>query len=83
MFPAPSRRSTLPGPQPGHVRGWKLKVERLLACRVRSWRLNVQVFAGHRTEVVFRQVKYNVGLADEVFTERSLRRPPAQWISGD
>ena len=40
------------------------------------------VKSGHRTEVVFREVRYNVGLTDEVFTERSLRRPPAQWISG-
>ncbi len=31
----------------------------------------------------FGLVKYNVGLTDDVFTERSLRRPPAQWISGD
>jgi len=41
------------------------------------------VKSGHRTEVIFQQVKYNVGLTDDVFTERALRRPPAQWISGD
>jgi outer membrane lipoprotein-sorting protein len=41
------------------------------------------VKSGHRTEVVFKQVKYNVGLAEDVFTERSLRRPPAQWVSTD
>jgi outer membrane lipoprotein-sorting protein len=41
------------------------------------------VKSGHRTEVIFRQVKYNVGLTEDVFTERSLRRPPAQWISGE
>ncbi len=41
------------------------------------------VKSGHRTEVTFRQVKYNVGLAEDVFTERSLRRPPAQWTSGE
>ncbi|MDO8539685.1 MAG: outer membrane lipoprotein-sorting protein [Opitutaceae bacterium] len=40
------------------------------------------VKSGHRTEVVFREVRYRVGLTDEVFTERSLRRPPAPWISG-
>jgi outer membrane lipoprotein-sorting protein len=39
------------------------------------------VKSGHRTEVVFREVRYNVGLTDEVFTERSLRRPPSPWIS--
>jgi hypothetical protein len=41
------------------------------------------VKSGHRTEVVFKQVKYNVGLTEDVFTERSLRRPPTQWISGE
>jgi outer membrane lipoprotein-sorting protein len=40
------------------------------------------VKSGHHTEVVFRDVRYHVGLTDEVFTERSLRRPPAPWISG-
>jgi outer membrane lipoprotein-sorting protein len=39
------------------------------------------VKSGHRTEVVFRQVKYNVGLPEDLFTERALRRPPTQWIS--
>ena len=41
------------------------------------------VKSGHRTEVVFKHVKYNAGLGEEVFTERALRHPPAQWISGD
>ncbi|MCX6943679.1 MAG: outer membrane lipoprotein-sorting protein [Opitutales bacterium] len=41
------------------------------------------VKSGHRTEVIFKQVKYNAGLGEEVFTERALRRPSAQWISGD
>ncbi|MBI4622684.1 MAG: outer membrane lipoprotein-sorting protein [Verrucomicrobia bacterium] len=41
------------------------------------------VKSGHRTEVVFKQVKYNAGLGEDVFTERALRRPPAPWISGD
>lgn len=35
----------------------------------------------HRTEVVFRLIKYNLSLPEDLFTERSLRRPPAQWIS--
>jgi len=34
---------------------------------------------GHRTEVVFESVEYDVGLDEDVFTERSLRRPPAAW----
>jgi len=31
---------------------------------------------GHRTEVVFNSMRYDHGLADEQFTERSLRSPP-------
>ncbi|MBI2498002.1 MAG: outer membrane lipoprotein-sorting protein [Opitutae bacterium] len=40
------------------------------------------VKSGHHTAVEFREVRYHAGLTDEVFTERSLRRPPAPWISG-
>ncbi|MFQ5792862.1 MAG: outer membrane lipoprotein-sorting protein [Acidobacteriota bacterium] len=35
---------------------------------------------GHRTEVTFSEVKYDVGLGDDLFTEASLRRPPRRWI---
>jgi outer membrane lipoprotein-sorting protein len=35
---------------------------------------------GHRTEVSFINVKYNVGLTDVVFTERYLRSAPREWI---
>jgi len=38
------------------------------------------VTSGHRTEVVFVEVSYNVGLEEDVFTEASLRRPPRRWI---
>ncbi len=31
---------------------------------------------GHRTEVVFKDIKYNIGLKDEIFSERYLSRPP-------
>ena len=34
----------------------------------------------HRTEVVFEEVDYDVGLEEDLFTERSLRRPPNKWI---
>ena len=34
----------------------------------------------HRTEVVFESVAYDVGLPDDLFTERYLRQPPAEWI---
>ncbi len=35
---------------------------------------------GHRTEVAFLEVRYNVGLEESLFTERYLRNPPARWI---
>ena len=36
--------------------------------------------SGHRTEVTFAGVAYNVGLDDGIFSERSLQNPPQQWI---
>ena len=36
--------------------------------------------SGHRTEVSFQEVKYNLGIGDDIFSERYLRRPPVQWI---
>jgi hypothetical protein len=39
---------------------------------------NIQ--SGHSTEVVFDQPKYDVGLEEEIFSERYLRQPPRQWI---
>ncbi len=36
--------------------------------------------SGHRTEVSFEEIKYNLGIEDDIFSERYLRRPPAQWI---
>ena len=35
---------------------------------------------GHRTEVTYTSVEYNLGLSEGLFSERSLRRPPAAWI---
>ena len=35
---------------------------------------------GHRTEVVFQDVEYNSGISDDIFSERYLRKAPAQWI---
>ena len=37
---------------------------------------NVQ--SGHRTEVIFNDVKYNQGLSDSLFTERSLKNLPRE-----
>lgn len=35
---------------------------------------------GHRTVVTFEEVSYNVGLKDNLFSERYLRSAPRQWI---
>ncbi len=35
---------------------------------------------GHHTEVIFLEVSYNIGLPDDLFSERYLRNPPARWI---
>ncbi len=35
---------------------------------------------GHRTEVSFESIKYNIGLDDGDFSERNMRRPPRGWI---
>lgn len=39
---------------------------------------NVQT--GHRTEVTFGEVKYNLGLSEDLFSERSLRTPPRELV---
>jgi len=36
--------------------------------------------SGHRTEVVFQEVEYGVGLNEDIFTERHLRDVPSQWV---
>jgi len=38
------------------------------------------VRTGHRTEVTVMSVSYNLGLSDEDFSERHMRRPPRAWI---
>jgi outer membrane lipoprotein-sorting protein len=39
-----------------------------------------QLSDGSYTEMQFRNVKYNVGLPDNIFSERSLRTPPKAWL---
>jgi len=39
-----------------------------------------QLHDGSYTEMQFRNVKYNVGLPDSIFSERSLRTPPKAWL---
>ena len=36
--------------------------------------------SGHRTEVVYREVEYDVGLKQDIFTERYLRDAPSHWV---
>lgn len=35
---------------------------------------------GHRTEVGFTKVFYNIGIENELFSERFLKNPPKKWI---
>lgn len=43
-------------------------------------RTMTNVKTGHKTEVLFETIAYNVGLGDDIFTERTLRRPPEKWL---
>ena len=43
-------------------------------------RVMKNIKTGHRTEVVFQDIEYNLGIQDDVFSERYLRRPPLEWI---
>ena len=38
------------------------------------------LLTGGKTDMQFRYIKYDVGLPDSVFTERSLRTPPRDWL---
>ena len=38
------------------------------------------VRTGHRTEVTVTSVNYDIGLSDDDFSERHMRRPPRAWI---
>jgi outer membrane lipoprotein-sorting protein len=38
--------------------------------------------AGGHTVSEFREIQYNIGLPEDVFTERTLRNPPREWFSG-
>ena len=43
-------------------------------------RVMKNVKTGHRTEVAFQSVEYDLGIEDDIFSERYLRKPPFQWI---
>lgn len=38
------------------------------------------LLTGGKTDMQFRYIKYDVGLPETVFTERSLRNPPRDWL---
>jgi len=35
---------------------------------------------GGETSMEFSNMRYNVGLSDDIFAERYLRRPPVEWL---
>ena len=51
---------------------------RTIPTAVRRTMENVKT--GHRTEVTFLEIEYEVGIEDDLFTEAGLRRPPRRWI---
>ena len=36
--------------------------------------------SGGNTVITYNKIKYDIGLTDDIFSERYLRRPPAEWI---
>lgn len=36
---------------------------------------------GGKTEMMFRRISFDLGLPESIFSERSLRNPPRQWLS--
>lgn len=43
-------------------------------------RVMKNIKTGHHTEVTFQEVEYNLGIGDDIFSERYLRKPPLEWI---
>ncbi|MDH5261098.1 MAG: outer membrane lipoprotein-sorting protein, partial [Gammaproteobacteria bacterium] len=38
------------------------------------------LLSGGKTDMQFRYIAYDVGIPEDVFTERSLRNPPREWL---
>lgn len=53
------------------------KVEQIGGHWTVTSRSMVNAQTGHRTEVVFKSVRYDAGLTEDLFNERTLRNPPA------
>lgn len=43
-------------------------------------RVMKNIKTGHRSEATFEEVEYNLGIGDDTFSERYLRKAPVQWI---
>lgn len=56
------------------------KVEMIGGLPAVTKRTMTNVKSGHKTEVVFESIAYNVGLGDDLFSERYLRKPPEKWV---
>jgi outer membrane lipoprotein-sorting protein len=39
------------------------------------------LMAGGQTDMQFRHIKYDIGAPADIFSERSLRNPPRQWLT--
>lgn len=53
------------------------KIEQIGAHWTVTGRSMVNAQTGHRTDVTFTSVRYDAGLSEDIFAERSLRNPPA------
>ncbi len=56
----------------------KIEVIQGIATIMQRTMANIQ--NGHRTVVTFGEVSYNIGLKEDIFSERYLRTAPRQWI---
>lgn len=56
------------------------KIEQVQGISTIMQRTMTNVQNGHHTVVTFDQVNYNVGLKDDIFSERYLRVAPGEWI---
>jgi hypothetical protein len=36
--------------------------------------------SGGQTDMQFRYIQYDLGFPEDIFTERSLRTPPREWL---
>lgn len=43
-------------------------------------RVMKNIKTGHRTEAFFQEVEYDLGMEDNIFSERYLKRPPLEWV---